>query len=219
MPYNNTAIPEAKPEEATGQAALPLARVKRILHVDEDINNCSNNAAFVITVATEMFVQHLAKQAHNVAKSERKPRRNIAYNHLGIFESRFFIQSCKLTERKATVVSRVDNLQFLSDVIPRTIPYNQYKEKASKGPKKGGVAAPDQVIMNGDRVSDQGSDLNSDVEGAEVAGVVDPSVSPVRTQNLEVRIRSERPNGFKRVEDTRTQEDISHEVEKDEDME
>ncbi len=31
----------------------------------------------------EMFVQHLAKQAHNVAKSERKPRRNIAYNHLG----------------------------------------------------------------------------------------------------------------------------------------
>ncbi|KAI9798024.1 MAG: hypothetical protein M1835_005027 [Candelina submexicana] len=205
MPYNNTAIPEAKPEEATGQAALPLARVKRILHVDEDINNCSNNAAFVITVATEMFVQHLAKQAHNVAKSERKPRRNIAYNHL------------------ATVVSRVDNLQFLSDVIPRTIPYNQYKEKASKGPKKGDVTTPDQIIMNGDRVgdrvSDQGSDLNSDVEGAEVAGVVDPSVSPVRTQNLEVRIRSERSNGFKRVDDSRTEEDISHKVEKDEDME
>ncbi|KAI9724047.1 MAG: hypothetical protein M1812_000765 [Candelaria pacifica] len=201
MPYNNTAIPEAKPEEATGQASLPLARVKRILHVDEDINNCSNNAAFVITVATEMFVQHLAKQAHNVAKSERKPRRNIAYNHL------------------ATVVARVDNLQFLSDVIPRTIPYNQYQEKASKGPKRGDVLIPGQTTLNGIQVSDEGSEPNSDGEEAEVAGAVNPNVSPVRTHNLEVRVRGERPNGFTGVEESLMQGNISHDEEKDDAME
>jgi hypothetical protein len=66
MPYNNSAIPP--PSEITGQASLPclslapprlgiqltsslVARVKRIISLDEDVNQCSNNAAFVITVA------------------------------------------------------------------------------------------------------------------------------------------------------------------------
>ena len=59
---------------------------------------CSNNAAFVITLATvsqiskpfllsnnakEMFIQYLAEQGHNVVKSEKKPRRNIQYRDLG----------------------------------------------------------------------------------------------------------------------------------------
>lgn len=57
--------------------------MKKIIQADDDIGNCSNNAAFVIAVATEMFVQHLVEQAHNVAKSERKPRRNIQYKDVG----------------------------------------------------------------------------------------------------------------------------------------
>lgn len=62
---------------------LLVARVKKIISQDDDINNCSNNAAFVITVATEMFLQHLVEQSHNVVKSERKPRRNIQYRDVG----------------------------------------------------------------------------------------------------------------------------------------
>lgn len=31
---------------------VSVARVKRILHIDEEINQCSANAAFAITVAT-----------------------------------------------------------------------------------------------------------------------------------------------------------------------
>lgn len=58
---------------------LAVARVKKIINADEDIGNCSNNAAFVITVATEMFLQHLVEQSYNIVKSERKPRRNIQY--------------------------------------------------------------------------------------------------------------------------------------------
>jgi hypothetical protein len=60
-----------------------VARVKKIISQDDDINSCSNNAAFVITVATEMFLQHLVEQSHNVVKSERKPRRNIQYRDVG----------------------------------------------------------------------------------------------------------------------------------------
>ncbi|RBQ95518.1 hypothetical protein VDGD_00537 [Verticillium dahliae] len=50
MPYNTTAIPPRK--EVTGQPALPLARVKKIIAQDPDISICSSNAAFIITVAT-----------------------------------------------------------------------------------------------------------------------------------------------------------------------
>ncbi|MCJ1390663.1 hypothetical protein MMC18_003524 [Xylographa bjoerkii] len=112
MPYNNTAIPPS--DEVTGTAALPLARVKKILQADEEIGPVSNNAAFVITLATEMFVRYLAEQAHNVAKSESKPRRSIQYRDV------------------ANAVARLDNLEFLSDVIPRTTTWREHKEKKAK---------------------------------------------------------------------------------------
>jgi len=61
-----------------------VARVKKIIQQDDDVNQCSNNAAFVITVATEMFLQHLVEQSYNIVKSERKPRRNIQYRDVGM---------------------------------------------------------------------------------------------------------------------------------------
>ncbi|KAK3391044.1 histone-fold-containing protein [Podospora didyma] len=111
MPYNTTAIPPRK--EVTGTALLPLTRVKKIIAVDPDIAICSNNAAFVITVATELFIQHLTSEAHNMAKSERKPRRNIQYKDL------------------SNAVAHKDNLEFLEDVIPKTASYKLVKEKAA----------------------------------------------------------------------------------------
>ncbi|KAH8162314.1 hypothetical protein CIB48_g5932 [Xylaria polymorpha] len=95
MPYNTTAIPPRK--EVTGQAQLPLSRVKKIIAQDPDISICSNNAAFVITLAT----------------LERKPRRNIQYKDL------------------ANAVSHQDSLQFLEDIIPKTVPYKQIKAHAA----------------------------------------------------------------------------------------
>ena len=66
MPYNNSAIPPT--EETTGTATLPckllsnsndsetetliVARVKKILAIDEDISAVSANASFAITIAT-----------------------------------------------------------------------------------------------------------------------------------------------------------------------
>ncbi|KAL9947265.1 hypothetical protein D7B24_006195 [Verticillium nonalfalfae] len=119
MPYNTTAIPPRK--EVTGQPALPLARVKKIIAQDPDISICSSNAAFIITVATararqiladEMFIQHLANEAHNQAKLDRKPRRNVQYKDL------------------ANAVAHNDNLEFLEDVIPKTTTYKKIKGQA-----------------------------------------------------------------------------------------
>lgn len=46
-----------------------------------------------------------------MAKSEAKPRKNIQYKDV------------------AAAVAKLDNLQFLSDVVPRTMTYKQVKEK------------------------------------------------------------------------------------------
>ncbi|KAI1361769.1 hypothetical protein F5Y08DRAFT_313777, partial [Xylaria arbuscula] len=126
MPYNTTAIPPRK--EVTGQAQLPLSRVKKIIAQDQDINICSNNAAFVITLATEMFIQYLASEGLNMAKLERKPRRNIQYKDL------------------ANAVSHQDNLQFLEDIIPKTVPYKQIKAHAAatRANLNGGANKPDE---------------------------------------------------------------------------
>ncbi|KAH8808866.1 histone-fold-containing protein [Xylogone sp. PMI_703] len=136
MPYNTTAIPPRR--EPTGHTQLPLSRVKKIIALDNDINQCSNNAAFVITLATELFIQYLAEQAHNVVKSERKPRRNIQYRDL------------------SNAVARHDNLEFLSDVVPRTVPYKQVKDKkpgAGAGAASNGDAEPGQTTLDGKRLS------------------------------------------------------------------
>ncbi|KAI1209574.1 histone-fold-containing protein [Annulohypoxylon truncatum] len=111
MPYNTTAIPPRK--EVTGQTQLPLSRVKKIVAQDQDIGICSNNAAFVITLATEMFIQYLASEGFNMARMERKPRRNIQYKDL------------------ASAVAAKENLEFLEDIVPKTVPYKRVKAEAA----------------------------------------------------------------------------------------
>ncbi|KAH9810517.1 chromatin accessibility complex protein 1-like [Teratosphaeria destructans] len=138
MPYNNTPIVPSK--DVTGTVSLPrtyapphpqpplsltpppppVARVKKIIHADDDIGPCSNNAAFAITLATEMFLQHLVEQAYNIVKAERKPRRNIQYRDV------------------ANAVARVENLEFLSDVVPKTTTLKAHREKMKEKADKGG---------------------------------------------------------------------------------
>ncbi|KAL2671203.1 hypothetical protein Neosp_013780 [[Neocosmospora] mangrovei] len=138
MPYNTTAIPPRK--EPTGQTQLPLSRVKKIIAQDPDIGICSNNAAFVITLAAEMFVQHLAEESHTQAKLDRKPRRNIQYKDV------------------ANAVSHQDNLEFLEDIVPKTVTYKNIKaaskatqarlrgENAAQAPIANGASKP---LVNG----------------------------------------------------------------------
>ncbi|TGO38921.1 hypothetical protein BHYA_0064g00170 [Botrytis hyacinthi] len=128
MPSHHSSVP---PQEVTGTTQLPLSRIKKIIGTDQDINMCSNNAAFVITLATacypslsdilhtkakytfqEMFIQYMAESGHNVVKSERKPRRNIQYRDL------------------SSAVSHIDNLEFLSDIVPKTVPLKLVKANA-----------------------------------------------------------------------------------------
>ncbi|KAF1993183.1 hypothetical protein P154DRAFT_410252, partial [Amniculicola lignicola CBS 123094] len=109
MPYNNTPITPSN--EVTGQVSLPLARVQKIIQADIERTHVSKNASFAIALATEMFIQHLATTTHNVVKAERKPRRNIQYRDV------------------SAAIAKTDNLEFLVDVVPKTITYKEFKKK------------------------------------------------------------------------------------------
>ncbi|KAK2736733.1 hypothetical protein FQN57_000581 [Myotisia sp. PD_48] len=125
-------MPDSKSDQESseryGQSALPLARIKRIIRADEDIAQCSTNATFLIAAATEMFVQYLAEQAYTVVKSNNM--KSLRYNDI------------------ATAVARIDNLEFLSDVIPKTTTYGKFKEKKAKEKAKRGGKVPVQQTLN-----------------------------------------------------------------------
>ncbi|KAL4928731.1 histone-fold domain-containing protein [Aspergillus undulatus] len=117
--------------EITGQTSLPISRIKKIINLDDDIVQCSSNATFVVAMATELFIQYLVEQGHNVVKSERKPRKTVQYKDL------------------ATAVSRIDNLEFLADVIPKTTTYKQFKQKQAKDLSKDVEVQQGQRTLNG----------------------------------------------------------------------
>ncbi|KAF3936175.1 hypothetical protein ABW19_dt0202594 [Dactylella cylindrospora] len=145
MPYNNTPIPPKPKEEWDGTSYLPLARVRKIIKLDDEIDACTPAAAFLITIATEMFIQELSKSAHRMTKVEKKPRKNIQYKDL------------------ANAVARLDNLDFLSDVIPKTVPFSKVLEKRGGQSAKGSSAfGGDGLITPGKGSSTAVQDSNSD---------------------------------------------------------
>lgn len=154
MPYNNTPI--APSQETTGQVSLPLARVKKIINADPTTAHCSAAASFTIALATEMFIQHLATTTHNVVKAERKPRRNIQYRDV------------------AAAVAKTDNLEFLVDVVPKTMTYKEFKKRREekgmpKGPgleklngAAGGATNGDGVVNGVDELENGNTNLMED---------------------------------------------------------
>lgn len=75
-----------------------------------------------------------------MVKSERKPRKNLAYKDIGRLLSRpIAVSSDNL---QATAISRIDNLEFLSDTVPKTKTYRQFREeKAQEAAAKAASAA------------------------------------------------------------------------------
>ena len=96
-----------------------MARVQKIIQADDDTVSCSKNAAFTIAIATEMFIYYLSEQARHVSLAENRKymKRSIGYKDV------------------ATAVASRDNLEFLADVVPRTITYRQHLAKQAKKAK------------------------------------------------------------------------------------
>lgn len=99
-----------------------------------------------------MMIQHLAVTTHNVVKAERRPRRNIQYRDV------------------SGAVGKTDNLEFLVDVVPRTMQYGVYRKRK---------AAEDEAVKDtGDKEGQKGKAREN---GALVGGVEREDVAAVAT--------------------------------------
>uniref|UniRef100_A0A6B2LU07 Chromatin accessibility complex protein 1 n=1 Tax=Arcella intermedia TaxID=1963864 RepID=A0A6B2LU07_9EUKA len=77
---------------------LPLARVKRIIKSDPDVKLISSDAAFLIAKSTELFLEHLVKEAYQ--ETQKHKRKALLYSDI------------------SSVVKERDELEFLNLVIP-----------------------------------------------------------------------------------------------------
>jgi DNA polymerase epsilon subunit 4 len=80
-------------EKEVGTTMFPIARVKRIIKSDKDLEMMSAEATFLISVATEYFVKHFMEEGYTKARLEK--RRIINYKDM------------------ANVVSRAEEFDFL----------------------------------------------------------------------------------------------------------
>lgn len=110
-----------------------MARVRRIIRIDPDTLQCSNQAMFAAAKATELFIAYFCEKAHETCLADRK--KQITYRHM------------------AEAVARVDSLEFLADVVPRTQPYrtlNIAKDRAHLVSKQGTSQAKVQLHVEAD---------------------------------------------------------------------
>ncbi|KAK8191698.1 uncharacterized protein BKA78DRAFT_295780 [Phyllosticta capitalensis] len=179
MPYNNNPIP--RPGGISGSVSLPLARVKKIINADEDINACSANAAFAIAVATEEFVYYLTEQAHKMGKAEKKPKRALGYNHIPPSSP-----TNAPPQPPEQAVARLDNLEFLTDVVPKTIPYKEAKAERERKKAAQVAAAEANAEANGGPSTTNGQRTLPDAIIANGEGPAPPVQATAGAQRSEV---------------------------------
>ncbi|KIY61588.1 histone-fold-containing protein [Cylindrobasidium torrendii FP15055 ss-10] len=90
--------PQVQLERQLGKSLFPVSRVQKIIKADKEIPIVSKEANFLISRATEAFIERLCESAAGVA--QRSNRATVQHRDL------------------ATVVRKADEFLFLEDIIP-----------------------------------------------------------------------------------------------------
>lgn len=73
--------PSSSSNNSNGPAIFPLARIKKIMKADKDVNLVSADAVNLVSLATELFLDSLVKRASDISQNEK--RRTILYKDFG----------------------------------------------------------------------------------------------------------------------------------------
>ncbi|CAG8534673.1 11548_t:CDS:2 [Funneliformis caledonium] len=134
--------------QARGTTVLPIARVKRIIKLDEEITTIGTDSTFLIAIAAELFVDYFVKKGVEQAKSDR--RKVIQY------------------EDMANLVKNNENLEFLQDIVPETQAFEDFLKNRNRRKRK--RKAKDENGSgeeNEDEDSDEEDDEDSEDENSE----------------------------------------------------
>ncbi|XP_034490558.1 chromatin accessibility complex 16kD protein [Drosophila innubila] len=88
---------------------LPLSRVRTIMKSSMDTGLITNEVLFLMTKCTELFVQHLAREAYSESCSKQSGE-TLKYDHL------------------SQLVNKSKNLEFLLQIVPEKIRVHEFQE-------------------------------------------------------------------------------------------
>ncbi|KAJ1961991.1 hypothetical protein GGI12_002929 [Dipsacomyces acuminosporus] len=83
-----------------GVSMLPAARVRRIIKEDKDIFACGSDSLFLISRATEYFIDSIIRESYEFSRFDK--RKTVQYKDM------------------AKAVQSIEQYDFLSDIIPPT---------------------------------------------------------------------------------------------------
>lgn len=112
-----------------GNQLLPLARIKKIMKLDEDVKMISAEAPLLFAKATEIFIHELTLRAW--LHTEDNKRRTLQRNDI------------------AMAISKYDQFDFLIDIVPRDEikPKKEAETKTTVQPEVFYVQSPSQSIQ------------------------------------------------------------------------
>ncbi|CAO1624148.1 unnamed protein product [Parajaminaea phylloscopi] len=85
-----------------GTSQLPVARVKKIILSDPDVDSCGKEATFAIGKACEIYIHHLVESAYTQARLDK--RKAVVYKDV------------------SRAIKSTPYLEFLMDVVPAAVP-------------------------------------------------------------------------------------------------
>ncbi|XP_017491124.1 PREDICTED: chromatin accessibility complex protein 1 [Rhagoletis zephyria] len=88
------------------ETELPLSRIRTIMKSSLNTGQITNEVLFLMTKATEMFVQKLTEEAYAKVKEDN----NLKYKHLSQY------------------VQKEKNLEFLLQIVPAKIKVKDFKK-------------------------------------------------------------------------------------------
>ncbi|XP_037120171.1 chromatin accessibility complex protein 1 [Syngnathus acus] len=98
-----------KDDQALGSKrglSLPISRVRLIMKSSPEVSSINQEALFLTTKATEMFVQHLALSSFS--NGQGKESKSLSYSDL------------------ANAAEEIETFQFLTDILPKKILAGDY---------------------------------------------------------------------------------------------
>ncbi|KAG0216495.1 hypothetical protein BGX28_000009 [Mortierella sp. GBA30] len=98
---------------AKGVTQLPAARVKRIIKEDKDVQMVSNDAVFLISVATELFLESFTTKAFNLAKLDK--RKTVSYKDLDVIPKTMTLSAALEKQRIAKEQEEMGDIEEEGD--------------------------------------------------------------------------------------------------------
>ncbi|KAK3815395.1 MAG: hypothetical protein J3Q66DRAFT_402348 [Benniella sp.] len=155
---------------AKGVSQLPVARVKRIIKEDKDVQIVGNEAISLISIATEIFLEGFTVKGFNLAKLEK--RKTVLRKNLGRRSRQAFSPAAKHGPILSAEARTPEDTGFLTPIlntfysyghiVPKTLPLKDVLEKQRIGKEKEESGVMEKEDEGEQETNEQGDDSDEE---------------------------------------------------------